>query len=277
MFWRFLLCYNRDNMSHKIIISILVIFSSLIFLAAAPAFSGVSAAQVLNTPTANADGRIIYIVKANDTCLSIALSYLNGDVNKLQSLNGLDSECVIIAGQELLLGIYEAPTNTPGPSPTPVPTLPTATSYPGDGTLCVYLFNDINGNSTPDGEEGPISGGAVVISDRTGSNNREGTTLGDGNPLCFENIHEGDYNISVGAPEGYNPTTSMNYPISVKAGDTAQINFGAQVSSAGVAQQPGVTIVEPGGNKSPILGILGAILVLGGIGLGAYFVWMKRQ
>jgi hypothetical protein len=273
----FLVCYNLDNMSHKIIISIFIFFSAVAVLAAAPGFTGVTAAQVLSTPTANADGRIIYMVKENDTCLSIALRYLNGDVNKLQELNGLDTECVILVGQEILLGTYIAPSNTPGPSPTPIPTLPTLTPYPGDGTLCVYLYNDLNGNAAPDGEEGPIAGGAVVISDHSGLNKWDGTTPGDGNPLCFDGLKEGDYNISVAAPEGYNPTTSMNYPISVKAGDTARINFGAQVSSAGVAEQPGVTLVSQGSNKSPILGILGAILVLGGVGLGVYFLWMRRQ
>ena len=42
---------------------------------------------------------------------------------------------------------------------------------------------------------------------------------------------EGDYNVSVAIPEGYNPTTSLNAPITLVAGDITYLNFGAQAGS----------------------------------------------
>ena len=81
---------------------------------------------------------------------------------------------------------------------------------------------------------------------------------------------EGDYNVSVGPPEGYNPTTAMNYPLVVKAGDLSILNFGAQLSSA--AEPPSV---EEGG-RSPLMLIIGAVLILVGVGVAFYFFRMKR-
>jgi len=38
----------------------------------------------------------------------------------------------------------------------------------------------------------------------------------------------------VAVPEGYNPTTVMNYALTVNAGDQALLDFGAQVSAQAV-------------------------------------------
>ena len=233
------------------------------------------------TPTPDADGRYLYIVQSGDSCLSIALRYLNGDTNKLSEMNNLDEECSLQIGQKLLLGIYETPEVTPGPSPTPTPVTPTPTSYAGNGEICIFLFNDVNGNSMAEDNEPPIEGGAISISNKDGTVSLTGTTPGIFEPLCFEEIPEDEYNISVGPPEGYNPTTIMNYPLKLMAGDQSILDFGAQISS--MALMPD----ETSGNnnetsspadtqRSPILGILGGALILFGIGLGIYFRWLKR-
>ena len=87
---------------------------------------------------------------------------------------------------------------------------------------------------------------------------------------CFEEIPEGEYNISVAAPEGYNPTTLMNYSLALQAGESSTLDFGAQISSLAVP-----TPVSEGG-RSPVLGIMGGILVLAGAGMGIY-VWRLRS
>jgi len=222
------------------------------------------------TPTPGPDGRIVYIVKAGDSCLSIAL--LSGvEMNTLKEINRLNDECALREGQELVLGFIEQPTAGPGPSPTPTSVVPTSTPMPGNGQICIILYADINGNAMPDASEGAIAGGAVVISNRSGTTNLTGITTSLLDPLCFDNIAEGDYNISVAPPEGFNATTNMNYPLHLAAGDQTTLDFGAQISSKAAAP-----IEEAGSGNSPLLAILGGLLILGGFGLGIYF-WFARR
>ena len=92
------------------------------------------------TPTPRPDGRIIYIVKTNDTCISISL--LNQvSLDTLRSLNNIKgSNCPIQQGQELLLGMAgPAQTPTPGPSLTPTSILPSPTPSQGMG-LCAWNY-----------------------------------------------------------------------------------------------------------------------------------------
>lgn len=65
-------------------------------------------------------------------------------------------------------------------------------------------------------------------------------------------------------PEGYNPTTRMNYALTLQAGNSSTLDFGAQLSSQALP-----TPVAEGG-RSPLMGILGVAVVLAGIGLGIY-------
>jgi hypothetical protein len=233
------------------------------------------------TPTPDADGRYLYIVQDGDSCLSIALRYLNGDTNKLRELNSLDEECALQIGQELLLGIFEAPTVTPGPSPTPTPITPTPTAYAGNGEICIFLFNDVNGDGMAEENEPPIEGGAISITNGKGTVSLTGTTLGVFDPLCFQEIPEDEYNVSVAPPEGYNPTTVKDYSLKLMAGDQAILDFGAQISSLALfpddtAAENGESSSAAGSQRSPMLGILGGLLIVGGIGLGVYFRWLKR-
>ena len=89
---------------------------------------------------------------------------------------------------------------------------------------------------------------------------------------CFADVPEGTFNISMAAPEGYNPTTDISYRLDVKAGDRAFVDFGAQSKSvqAVVPQEP-----DPSPN-SPLMGILGAVLLLGGLGMGWYALRLRK-
>ena len=234
------------------------------------AYCGVSGQAIL-TPTPDPDGNIFYIIKANDSCMSISLT-MGIDLQTLRQLNNLDEECTLIAGTRLLLGRYETPTPTPGPSPTPTPITPTPTPYNGYGQVCIYLFEDINGDGIVAENEYGITGGAVSITKRNGSDNFTGLTVGD-DLLCFEEVPEGDYNLSVAPPTDYNPTTNMNYALTVKAGDNTQVNFGAQKNS----QLEEAEIQVDTTPKSPILAIAGGALILGGLVLVIIFGIFKRN
>jgi hypothetical protein len=67
-------------------------------------------------------------------------------------------------------------------------------------------------------------------------------------------------------PDDYNPTMQLSYTLTVKPGDRASIDFGAQSKT--------LTVSEPaqpqGSSRSYLLGIFGFLLLFGGAGLGYY-------
>lgn len=227
--------------------------------------------QAILTPTPDMDGNIFYIIKDNDSCMSISLT-MGIDIPTLRQLNNLDEQCTLIVGTRLLLGRYETPTPTPGPSPTPTPITPTPTPYNGYGQVCVYLFEDENGDGIVGEFEVGVTGGAVSITKRNGSDNFTGLTAGN-DLLCFPEVPEGDYNISVAPPTDYNPTTNMNYALTVKAGDNSQINFGAQKSSVLEAAETEVVTVD----RSPMMLMIGGGLILAGVVIFIIFGVLKRN
>lgn len=238
-----------------------------------------SHAQVTyQTPTARPDGRIIYVVQENDTCLRIQL-LTNATIEQIRTLNKLDQNCTINPGQELLLMVVTpAASPTPNPEISPTPLLPTPTPEKGNGKICVILFNDANGNAVHEASELPLTGGAVSISDRQANFSKTINTTDDPETMLCEDVPEGEYNISVAIPSGYNATKAVNAVAQVQAGDQAIFEFGAQVSSL-LSQAPAAS----GGGETPQadnslpLAILGGVLVLGGVGLGSYILFTRRS
>ena len=269
------LCYNAilvNPMKRKAIALACLALAGLTWLALAlPVFAQPPAQAVYGTPTAQPDGRIVYIVQAKDTCLGISL-LMGIPLDQLRALNNLKGDCMIREGQELLLGkvAAETPTFTPGPSPTVTPILPSPTPFTGTGQVCIFLFNDINGNALREEGEVAIPDGAVSLTDRGGKYSKTLTTEAGESAVCLNDVPEGNYNISVAVPEGYNPTTVMNYALKLQAGDQSTLDFGAQLNSQALPLAP-----EEGG-RSPILGIAGGLLLAAGVGLGLYVRVGKR-
>ena len=246
---------------------VMVLLAGILAVMFAHSVSG----QAILTPTPDIDGNIFYIIKSNDSCMSISLT-MGIDLITLRELNNLDEQCTLIPGTRLLLGRYETPTPTPGPSPTPTPITPTPTPYNGYGQVCVYLFEDENGDGIVGEFEYGVTGGAVSITKRNGSDSFTGLTAGN-DLLCFPEVPEGDYNISVAPPTDYNPTTNMNYALTVKAGDNSQINFGAQKSSVLEAAETEVDT----GNQSPMMALIGGGLIFAGLVIFIVFGVLKRN
>jgi hypothetical protein len=246
-------------------------------LVVAPILASPANAQIyLFTPTAEANGNIYYVVKEGDTCDSIALINFI-DVQVLRNINQLNlDDCRFLqVGRKLLLGSVPTAVITAGPSPTPTSILPTPQPVKGFGTICVYLFDDLNGNAMADIGEKPLAGGAISIANSEGNFARTGTSVdtldsaGDGTPICFSDAPEGDYTVSIAIPDGYNATSSQNYTIHLKAGDTSTVDFSAQASSS--------LILSNSKGGSIFLAVIGGLILLGGIGLGVYVRFFLRK
>jgi hypothetical protein len=242
------------------------LFASLLF--ATNSKTGFSQAFYY-TPTPGIDGRILYTVKENDSCISIALK--NGiSLDQLRQNNNLQAnDCdTLQVGRKLLIGVRQENTLTPTSA---VPVTPSPTPIKGNGTICIFLFIDTNGNAMAETGELALANGQVSITDQLSRVNLTGKTLDTGDPICFENIPEGDYNLSVAIPEGYNPTTSMNYKLALNAGDSATVDFGAQPGSRLV------TSATEGSRPSLLLAVLGLFFIAAGVGLWFYVRRMSRS
>lgn len=236
------------------------------------------ATQTNPTPTAGADGRIIYIVQPGDNCFRVA-ALNNISIEQLRQLNAkLDENCTLTAGQELLIGVVSlAGTPTAGPSPTFAPPTVTPTPFTGKTEICVLLFNDLNGNAIREETEPALAGGAVSVTEVNGEYSAAQDTAIPADPaayqgICFTDVPEGKYNITVAIPENFNPTMQINYSLNVNAGDIAFVDFGAQ--SRDVVADPGTQ--ETSGGRSSLLGLIGGLFLLGGAGLG-YYAWRNSR
>ncbi len=252
------------------LLSILLIFCGTLLVMPAMAET-VQAQDYIYTSTPEGNGNIYYIVKSGDTCQSIAL--INGvSLDDLRSLNQLNlGDCdALTIGRKLLIGVVPTAVITAGPSPTPTSLLPTPIPPKGVGDICVYLYNDINGNAIAETGETSLAGGKISIANNSGGYSNTGSSTGDDLPVCFNQISEGQYTISVAIPEGYNATTDQNFTADLKAGDTATINFGAQESSRYTGSS--------GSSGSIWLAILGGLILIAGVGVGfyAYLTTKKR-
>ena len=254
----------------------------LLFGLMMPAQASPSVQVQFPSPTPGADGRIIYIVQAGDSCFRIQALY-GITVDQLRGLNPqLDENCTLIVGNELMLGVGgpAAQSPTPGPSPTAVP--PTVTPTPPAGTteICILLYDDINGDALRQEGELGVAGGAVSVSNTAGTFSETKTTISEVDPdtlepvnTCFSDVPAGEYNISLAVPPNYNPTMEMTYAFTIKAGDIASVAFGAQSQTEpGGEPAPG----DGGGGPSPVFGILGGLLLLGGLGLGWYAFQQRK-
>jgi LysM repeat protein len=269
---------KKQNLVQMSVISLAVLLVLGFMLLPQIAQNPANAQATYQTPTPGADGRIIYTVQEGDNCTRIFL--LTGvEINQIISLNNLDAACTIYPGDKLVLGIVEPPQQTETVVPTvDIALTPSPTPSIGYGEICIVLFNDMDGTGMRTENEPYLAGGAVSINNRLGTVSLTGSTIGgdpevitDLEPLCFEEVPEGAYNITMAIPDGYNPTTMTNYALTVSAGDNITIDFGAQTSSNIPFEDE-----QAGGGRSVLLGVAGGLILMGGIGLGIYMLKARK-
>jgi LysM repeat protein len=262
------LLYNGNIMKRLLIITA---FTLTLFLLASVSLTAQASGHIqlpqYSTPTPGADGKIIYIVQAGDSCLRVEA--LTGvPVAQLRALNQLDENCTLSVGQKLTIGVggpLNESTPTAGAEATATPAQPSPTPSLGEAIVCVLLYDDINGDALRQDSETVVPDGAISVIGTSGQFSQTANTVAGTDPVCFEKVIQGTYNISVAAPAGYNPTTQLNYTLDIKPGEQIHVDFGAQKGGEAKPQEPAN---QPGSNNW--LGIAGGILLLVGAGLGVY-------
>jgi LysM repeat protein len=250
--------------------------SLTLFLLASVSLTAQASGQIqlpqLFTPTPGADGTIIYTVQEGDSCYRIEA--LTGvPVAQLRALNRLDENCTLTPGQALKIGVggpSAGATPTAGTDVTATPAQPSPTPSLGEAVLCVLLYDDVNGDALRQDTETVIPNGAISVIGTSGQYSKTTETSTGIDPVCdtatlFEKVIQGTYNLSVAAPEGYNPTTQLNYTLDIKPGEIIFVAFGAQKGGEAKPEEP---VNQPGSNNW--LGIAGGILLLTGAVLGIY-------
>ena len=205
------------------------------------------------------------------------------------------------------------PTSPPLPTftPTPIPTAteavpptattaPTATAVPTDtpipgGVVCVNAFADDNANGIRDEAESYIAG----ITFQVGSLETvvgQAVSTGTVDPICFEGVTPGSYQVSQIVPARLQMTTAPNATIQVEEGKTYGIEFGSRIAPAGISSNdtaspdtiasdviiPTVApevVAQSSDEGFSLLAYSGLfVLVLGVIGLGVLiFIALRRQ
>lgn len=117
-------------------------------------------------------------------------------------------------------------TNTPTAVPTNTPT-PTPTTPPG-GTICLNAFNDENANGIHDPGEDYLAGITFTVS-RDGELVDTAISTGRAEPICFEGLAPGAYQVAQQIPPRLELTTADTAVIEINEGQTLGLEFGSRL------------------------------------------------
>ena len=260
-------------------------------------------------PTPDDSGQIIYYVKPNDNLVHIATIACGETVeclDKIRELNGLIGD-VIHPGDRLVLGPLEGTPSavtvvdpeqtsasaesddTSGAAETVDEDLvvadaetaaedgatAVATSSPeATGAICVTLYSDANGNGVLDAGEQLVSEGIFsLVNLDNGETLDSYVTDGSSEPYCFADLASGTFRVISAAPAGHTPTTRVDWDLTVAAGSTANLEFGAQLTGEELVptEMPESTPLRPA-----LIGAFGVVLLLSAAGIAGYLVLTRR-
>lgn len=124
------------------------------------------------------------------------------------------------------------PTPTPAPTElpteTPAPTdIPTATPTPG-GVICLNAFADDNANGQREVTEGYMAGIKLTLA-QGGTVVGQVASPGVDDPVCFENLPAGSYEVAQEVPATLDMTTAGNFSLALEVGQTVVLEFGSRI------------------------------------------------
>ena len=221
------------------------------------------------TPTPDADGYIWMAVPAGGSMWTVA-SLAGITVQELADLNNMSTSDFVQQGQLLIVARVEPsvpPTETPDPdaeetegeepdedetaepeaSDTPE-TTSTPTPISG-GMICVNAFGDTDGNGLHETAEGYMAGVTFTIS-QEGDPLSQGISRGTEDPVCFQGIPAGSYDVREILPAGLEPTTATEISLDLEEGQQISLEFGTRIrTDAGSGQDNSEEVAEAGDDQ----------------------------
>ena len=146
------------------------------------------------------------------------------------------------------------PTITPRPTETPTPTAsptPTATPTPVSATLCVSVFEDLNGNGRREEGENLVAGASISLFDSGRAQIASYTTDAVGEPYCFLSLAAGEYDLQRQNPPAYVSTNADSLVVEVAPGEVADVAFGAQFAPTPTATATATSTPTPTPTATP--------------------------
>lgn len=252
-----------------------------------------SPAATQTLATADANGRIVHTVQADDTLSSIAFAY-GVTVDDLRRLNNLpaDSELIVLGSQLIVRdgGPTPSPTSEPTSTDDPVAATDVPEAEPTQvaevveepeasvpGRICVMSYNDENGNALRDNSENRQPGVTFVLDDSQDIVGRY-TTDGISEPYCFADLMPGVYTVRW-EDAAFTATTSQSWQVNLAAGDIVEREFGVQPAGAPAAVEGGsAALIE----RLPawvvaLAGALAIVLLLAALGAAIYFMALRPR
>ncbi len=261
-------------------------------------------------PTPDDTGQIIYYVKPNDNLVHIATIACGETLECLEQIklaNGLVGD-IIYPGQRLVIGplagtqsavaVAEVQ-NTPVPSGSDAAAVATGTAsedaVDGDpeeddeaeaaaaaatlppgatGAVCVTLYADANGNGVLDAGEQLVAEGIFnLVNLDNGETIDSYITDGSSEPYCFSGLATGTFRVISASPSGHTPTTRVDWDLTLAAGSTANLEFGAQFTGEEVVP---TEVPESAPLRPALIGAFGVVLLLSAAGIAGYLVLTRR-
>lgn len=261
-----------------------------------------------SAPVTNADGSIVHTVVAGDTLFGLSLQY-NVALDDIYRYNGLNGQSILSIGQQIIIKpaagaqppaaqppATAAPTAQPPaqatvdatnpvtdvvqPAPTATPASVAENPPASAAKLCVFAFDDVNGDGLRTPDEGPIAGVQFAIANAQGVQAASYTTDGNVEPHCFTDLQPGSYTVAVQPAPGTVPTSDRRWGVALtNGGAPVNINFGSRSDTGAPAAPAGGSTTAPAGG-SPLTGLLGAaiglvFLLIAGV-LGAFVIARRR-
>lgn len=257
-------------------------------------------------PVTRGDGSIVHTIVAGDTLFGLSLQY-NVALDDILAYNGLTKESILSIGQEIIIKpatgaqppaqpqATTAPaqptvaasnpvTDTTLPAPTATPAAVAEQPQVSAARLCVFAFDDVDGDGLRSPTEGPVANVQFAIANAQGVQAASYTTDGNVEAHCFTDLPPGSYTVAVQPAPNTVPTSDRRWGVALtNGGAPVNINFGSRSESAASANSPesgGAAPTQPAGSGSNITGLLGAaiglvLLLVAGV-LGAFVIARRR-
>lgn len=260
------------------LLSIALLVLGVMVLPASWAMASSVAQGTVPTPTPNADGYVIHIVRAGDTLSTIAYQY-GVDMEVIRQLNGMTDDTVYL-DQRLIIAIV-----TPTPTPTPVTPTPTPTKSLEMTGICLTSFYDHNRDGVRQIEGEELLPGAMVTIVGTSGPIGSYTIEDASKPFCVQGLTADKYVVYHVPPQGYVKTGPETWGLVLGAGQTYNVELGYVPQAEGLTPQgtpgAGTPTAQPtrdsGTQLMLVVTIIGWVFLVLAIGLLAYAFLSSRR